>query len=132
MTVQFVGMDFGRCKSKTVMHESHRGKLVAMYEFPDDPHLRSFRNWFNEQLKKRLEEFYAKRVKKVEADVLAWIKHNPICYVNPCEAILDGIYGVITPAIYPHGNVFAERYDVPEFFLGFPRALPTELKGIAV
>lgn len=98
----------------------------------DDPRLRSCRDWFDKGMKKRLLELFTKRVKEIEVDVLAWIKSNPICYVNPCEAILDGICGVITPAIYPHGNVLAERYEVSEFFLRFPRALPIELKGIAV
>lgn len=126
------GMDFGNGKSETVIYESRRGKIVARYDLPDDPNMRSHRDWFNERLRKRLEEFFSKRVKEVEVEVLAWIKSNPICYVNPCEAILDGICCVITPAIYPHGNALVERYDVAEFFLQFPRALPTELKGIAV
>lgn len=126
------GIDFGRDKSETVIHESRRGKLVVRYDLPDDPHQRPLLNWFDEQFHKRLEEFFAKRVKKVEADIFAWIKRNPICYMNPCRAILGGICGVITPAIYPHGNVLAERYDVSEFFIQFPKALPTELKGIAV
>lgn len=126
-------IDFGNGKSETMIYES-RGKcrFKVRYDLPDDPNMRSCRNWFDEQFSKRLEEFFAKRVKEVEVDILAWIKSSPICYVNPCEAILDGICGVITPAIYPHGNVLAERYDVAEFFLQFPRALPTELKGVAV
>lgn len=126
------GMDFGEDKSATVIYESRRGKIVARYDLPDDPHLRPLLNWFDEQFRKRLEKFLAKQMKEVEADIFAWIKHNPICYTNPCRAILDGICGVMTPAIYPHGNALAERYDVAEFFLQFPRALPIELKGIAV
>lgn len=125
-------MDFGRDKSETVIYESRKGRLVARYSLPDDPQMRSYREWFDEQFHKRLEEFFAKRVKEVEADILAWIKSNPICYMNPCRAILDGICGVITPAICPHGGVLTERYDVSESFLRFPRALPIELKGIAV
>ena len=127
----FVGVDLGQSKSETVVCEFN-GKGRFVVEYPVDPHLYPLRNWFDEQFRKRLEEFFAKRVKEVEVDVLAWIKNNPICYVNPCEAILDSICGVITPAIYPHGNVLAERHDVSEFFLRFPRALPIELKGIAV
>lgn len=128
----FVGMDFGRDKSETVIYESRKGRIVARYDLPDDPHLRPLLNWFDERLYKRLDEFFAKRAKEIEADIFAWIKRNPICYMNPCRAILDGICGVITPAIYTHGNVLAERHDVSEFFLRFPRALPTELKGVAV
>lgn len=129
----FVGMDFGRDKSETVIHESRgKGKLAVRYELIDDSRLRSCRDWFDEEMKKRLSKFFTKRVKETEAEIFAWIKSDPICYVNPCEAILDGICGVITPAIYPHGNVLAERYDVSEFFLRFPRALPVELKGVAV
>lgn len=127
-----VGMDFGRDKSETVICESRKVRLVARYSLPYDPHLRSYRDWFNEEFNKRLSKFFANIMKEIEADIFAWIKRNPICYMNPCRAILDGICGVITPAIYPHGNVLAERYDVAEFFLQFPRALPTELKGIAV
>lgn len=128
------GIDFGRDKSETVIvtYESRRGKIVAKYDLPDDPHLRPLPNWFDEQFHKRLDKFLAKRVKETEAKIFAWIKSNPICYMNPCRAILDGVCGVITPAIYPHGNVLAERYDVSEFFIQFPLALPTELKGIAV
>ena len=127
----FVGVDLGHDKSETVVCEFN-GKGRFVVEYPVDPHLRSYRDWFDEQFHKRLDEFFAKRVKKIEAEILAWIASNPICYMNPCEALLDGIYGVITPAICPHGNVLAERYDVSEFFIRFPRALPTELKGIAV
>ena len=104
---------------------------MARYSLPDDPHLRSYRDWFDEEFNKRLSKFFAKRVKEIEADIFAWIKRNPICYMNPCEAILDGICGVITPAIYPRDNV-AERYDVSEFFIQFPLGLPIELKGVAV
>jgi hypothetical protein len=32
----------------------------------------------------------------------------------------------------PRDNVLAERYDVSEFFIKFPRGLPIEMKGIAV
>ena len=128
----FVGMDFGRDKSETVICESRRGKLVARYSLPDDPHLRSYRrDLFDEEFNKKLSKFFANIVKEIEADIFAWIKRNPICYVNPCEAILDGICGVTTPAIYPRDNV-AERYDVSEFFIKFPLGLPIELKGIAV
>ena len=127
------GIDFGRDKPETVIHESRgKGKLAVRYELIDDSRLLSCRDWFDEEMKKRLSKFFTKRVKETEAKIFAWIKRNPICYVNPCEAILGGICGVITPAIYPHGNVLAERYDVSEFFLRFPRALPIELKGIAV
>lgn len=126
------GMDFGSDKSETVVCEGRDGKYVVRYDLPVDPHLRSYRDWFNEEFNKRLSKFFTKRVKETEAKIFAWIKSNPICYVNPCEAILDGICGVITPAIYPHGNALAERHDVSEFFLRFPRALPIELKGIAV
>ena len=127
------GIDFGDGKSKTVIYEScGKGRFKVRYDLPDDPNMRSYRDWFDEQFRKRLKEFFAKRVKEAEADILAWIKSNPICYMNPCKAILDGICGVITPAIYPHGNALAERYDVAEFFIQFPRALPTELKGVAV
>lgn len=125
------GIDLGRGKSETVIYESRRGRLVARYSMSDDPHLRSYRNWFDEEFNKRLSKFFAKRVKEIEADIFVGIKRNPICYMNPCRAILDGICGVSMPAIYPRDNV-AERYDVSEFFLRFPRALPTELKGIAV
>lgn len=125
------GIDFGRDKSETVIYESRKGRLVARYSLPDDPHLRSYRDWFDEEFNKRLSKFFAKRVKKGAAALFAWIKRNPICYMDPCKAILDGICGVITPAIYPRDNV-AERYDVSEFFIQFPIALPTELKGIAV
>ena len=131
-TAPWCGMDFGRDKSKTVVCETRNGRLVARYDLPDDPHLRSYRDWFNEEFNKRLSKFFAKRVKKVETAIFAWIKHNPLCYMNPCEAILDGICGVITPAIYPRDNILAERYDVSEFFIKFPRGLPIELKGIAV
>lgn len=128
-----VGMDFGRDKSETVIHESRgKGKLAVRYELIDDSRLRSCRDWFDEEMKKRLSEFFAKRVKEAEADVLAWIKSNPICYTNPCRAILDGICGVITPALFPRDNVLVERYDVSEFFIQFPLGLPTELKGVAV
>lgn len=127
------GMDFGNGKSETVICELRgKGKFVVRYDLPDDPHLRSYRDWFDERMEKRLSEFFAKRVKKVEADIFSWIKRNPICYMNPCRAILDGICGVITPAIYPHGNVLAERYDVSEFFIRFPLGLPIKLKGVAV
>ena len=126
------GIDFGRGKSETIIYESRKGRLVARYSLPDDPHLRSYRDWFDEEFNKRLSKFFTKRVKETEAKIFAWIKSKPICYVNPCEAILDGICGVITPAIYPHGNVLAEEYNVSNFFLRFPRALPTELKGVAV
>ncbi len=125
------GIDFGRDKSETVIYESRKGRLVARYSLPDDPHLRSCRDWFDEEFNKRLSKFFAKRVKEIETDIFAWIKRNPICYMDPCKAILDGICGVITPAIYPRDNV-AERYDVPEFFIQFPIALPIQLKGIAV
>ena len=126
------GIDFGRDKSETVVYESRKGRLVTRYSLPDNPQMRSYRDWFDEQFHKRLEEFFAKRVKEVEADIFAWIKRNPICYMDPCRAILDGICGVITPAMFPRDNALAERYDVSEFFIKFPRALPIELKGIAV
>lgn len=134
-----VGMDFGRDKSETVIYElCGKGRFKVRYDLHDDPNMRSYRNWFDEQLRKRLEEFFAKReeffakrVKKVEAEIFAWIKSNPICYMNPCEAILDGVCHVVSPGIFPRDNVF-ERYDVAEFFIQFPRALPTELKGVAV
>lgn len=125
------GIDFGRNKSETVIYESRKGRLVAKYSLPDDPHLRSYREWFDEEFNKRLSKFFAKRAKKIEVEIFAWIKRNPICYRDPCKAILDGICGVTMPAIYPRDNV-AERYDVSEFFLRFPRALPTELKGISL
>lgn len=130
-TVPWCGIDFWHDKSETVIYESRKGRLVARYSLPDDPHLRSYRDWFDEEFNKRLSKFFAKRVKEIEADIFAWIKRNPICYMNPCEAILDGICGVITPAIYPRDNV-AERYDVSEFFIQFPLGLPIELKGVAV
>lgn len=130
-TVLWCCIDFGRDKSETVIYESRKGRLVARYSLPDDPHLRSYRDWLDEEFDKRLSKFFAKRVKEIEADIFAWIKRNPICYMNPCEAILDGICGVITPAIYPRDNV-AERYDVSEFFIQFPLGLPIELKGVAV
>lgn len=127
------GIDFGRDKSETVIHESRgKGKLAVRYELIDDSRLRSCRDWFDEEMKKRLSKFFTKRVKEAETKIFAWIKSNPICYVNPCAAILDGICGVTTPAIYPHGNVLAERYDVSEFFIQFPLGLPIELKGVAV
>lgn len=126
------GMDFGSDKSETMVCEGRDGKYVVRYDLPVDPLMRSCREWFDEEFKRQLSEFFAKRVKKVEADIFAWIEINPICYTNPCRALLDGIYGVTTPAIFPRDNVQAERYDVTEFFLQFPRGLPTELKGIAV
>ena len=126
------GIDFGRDKSETVIYESRKGRLVARYSLPDDPHLRSYRDWFDKEFNKRLSKFFAKRVKEIEADIFAWIKRNPICYMNPCRAILDGICGVTTPAMFPRDNVLAERYDVSEFFIQFPLGLPIELKGIAV
>ena len=128
------GIDFGRDKSETplsTIYESRKGRLVARYSLPDDPHLRSYRDWFDEEFNKRLSKFFAKRVKEIEADIFAWIKRNPICYMNPCRAILDGICGVTTPAMFPRDNVLAERYDVSEFFIQFPLGLPIELKGIA-
>lgn len=125
------GIDFGRDKSETVIYESRKDRLVVRYSLPDDPHLRSYRDWFDEEFNKRLSKFFARRIKKVEVALFTWIKCNPTCYMNPCRAILDGICGVITPAIYPRDNV-AERYDVSEFFIQFPIALPTELKGVAV
>lgn len=127
------GLDFGRGKAETVVHE-HRGngKLVVRYDLPFDKERRTYREWFDEEFKRQLSEFFVKRVKKVEADILAWIEINPICYMNPCRALLDGIYGVTTPAIFPSDNVQVERYDVTKFFLQFPRGLPTELKGIAI
>lgn len=131
-TAPWYGMDFGRDKSETVICESRKGRLVAKYNLPDDPQMRLYRDWFNEEFNKRLSKFFTKRAKKIEADIFAWIKSNPICYVNPCEAILNGICGVITPAIYPRDNVLAERYDVSEFFIKFPLGLPIEMKGVAV
>lgn len=122
----------GTTQRLCVVCETRNGRLVARYDLPDDPQMRSLRDWFDERLYKRLDEFFAKRVKEIEADIFAWIKRNPICYMNPCRAILDGICGCITPAIYPHCNVLAERYDVAEFFIQFPLGLPTELKGVAV
>lgn len=132
MTAPYCGIDFANGKAETVFYESRNGRIVARCVLPDDPQMRSCLEWFDERLYKRLDEFLAKRVKEIEADIFAWIKRNPICYVNPCEAILDGICGVITPAMFPHGNVLAERYDVSEFFIQFPLGLPIELKGIAV
>ena len=130
-TAPWCGMDFGRDKSKTAVCETRNGRLVARYDLSDDPQMRLYRDWFNEEFNKRLSKFFAKRVKKVETVIFAWIKHNPICYMNPCRAILDGICGVTTPAIYPRDNILAERYDVAEFFIKFPRGLPIELKGIS-
>jgi hypothetical protein len=72
----FVGMDFGRDKSETVIHESRRGKLVARYDLPDDPHLRSCRDWFNEEFNKRLSKFFAKRVKEIEAEKYSQAKEE--------------------------------------------------------
>ena len=126
------GMDFGNGKSETVICELRgKGKFVVRYDLPDDPHLRSYRDWFDEQFKRQVYEFCAKRVKKIESEIFAWIKRNPMCYTNPCESILDEVCHVVSPGIFPRDNVF-ERYDVSEFFIQFPRALPTELKGIAV
>ena len=127
----FVGVDLGRDKSETVVCEFN-GKGRFVVEYPVDPHLRSCLDWFDEEFKRQLSELFAKRVKKTEAEILAWIASNPICYMNPCEALLDGIYGVTTPATFPRGNICAERYEVTEFFLQFPLGLPVELKGIAV
>lgn len=131
-TVLWCGIDFGRDKSETVIYGSRKGRLVARYSLPDDLHLRSYRDWFDEEFNKRLSKFFAKRVKEIEADIFAWIKRNLICYMNPCRAILDGICGVTTPAIYPRDNALVERYDVSEFFIQFPLGLPIELKGVAV
>ena len=131
-TAPWCGMDFGRDKSKTVVCETRNGRLVARYDLPDDPQMRSLRDRFYDRLKKQLSKFIVKRAEEIEPEIFAWIKRNPLCYMNPCEAILDGICGVITPAIYPRDNVLAERYDVSEFFIKFPRGLPIELKGIAV
>ena len=126
------GIDLGRDKSKTVICETSNGRLVAEYVLPDDPHLRSGRDWFDEEFNKRLLKSFDKRVKEIEAGIFAWIKLNPICYMNPCRAILDGICGAITPAMFPLNNIFAERHNVSEFFIKFPRGLPIELRGVAV
>ncbi len=133
-TVLWCDIDLGRDKSETVICESRKSRLVARYRcsLPNDPHLRSYRVWFDEEFNKRLSKFFANIAKEIEADIFAWIKRNPICYMNPCRAILDGICGAITPAIFPRDNVLAERYDISEFFIQFPLGLPTELKRIAV
>ena len=60
-TAPWCGMDFGRDKSKTAVCETRNGRLVARYDLPDDPHLRSYRDWFNEEFNKRLSKFFAKR-----------------------------------------------------------------------
>ena len=126
------GMDFGDGKSETMIYESYdKGRFKVRYDLPDDPNMRSYCDWFDEQFKRQVYEFCAKRVKKIESEIFAWIKRHPICYMNPCEALLDENGHVITPGIFPRDNVF-ERYDVAEFFIQFPRALPTELKGVAV
>ncbi len=126
------GMDFGSDKSETVVCEGRDGKYVVRYDLPVDPLMRSCRDLFDDDFKKKLSEFCVKRIKKVEAEILAWITRTPICYRRPCDALLDGIYGLTTPATFPRGNVCAERYEVTEFFLQFPLGLPVELKGIAV
>lgn len=127
----FAGVDLGQGKSETVVCEFNgRGRFVV--EYPVDPHLRSPLDWFDEEFKKQLLDLFVKRAKKTEAEILAWITRTPICYRRPCDAILDGIYGLTTPATFPRGNAYAERYEVTEFFLQFPLGLPVELKGVAV
>ena len=126
------GMDFGRDKSETVILERQgKGKFVVRYDLPVEPNAPSGLNLFDEDFKRMLSDFFAKRIKRVEAEIYKWIESNPICYTNPCDAILDGIYGVTTPATFPRPDVQAERYDVSEFFIQFPLGLPVELKGIA-
>lgn len=130
------GMDFGRDKSETVILERQgKGKFVVRYDLPVEPYmplgLESFSESFNRQFNKQMSDFLTKEVKRVEAEIYKWIESNPICYTNPCDAILDGIYGVTMPAMLPRPDVQAERYDVSAFFIQFPLGLPVELKGIA-
>lgn len=126
------GMDFGDGKSETVIYEScGKGRFKVRYDLPDDPNMRSYSDLIDDLFRRQVYEFCAKRVKKIESEIFAWIKRHPICYMNPCVAILDGVCHVVSPGIFPRDNVF-ERYDVSELFIQFPRALPTELKGIAV
>ena len=49
-TVLWCGIDFGRDKSETVIYESRKGRLVARYSLPDDPHLRSYRDWLDDAI----------------------------------------------------------------------------------
>ena len=53
-TALWGGIDFGRDKSETIICESRKSRFVARYSLPDDPHLRSYRVWFDEEFNKRL------------------------------------------------------------------------------
>lgn len=129
------GMDFGSGNGETVVHRGRyvNGGFVLEYDECEDPSYRQHLEWFEEDFRKQLLEVYSKSIKKTEAAILDWIRCNPICYKNPCGALLDGIYGVTLPATFPKPDVVtAERYDVVELFLQFPLGIQTELKGIAV
>ena len=48
---------------------------------------------------------------------------------NPHDMILNGDLGAFLPSLLPNQLI---RLDIPDAFLGHPRALPIALKGIAV
>lgn len=129
------GMDFGSGNAETVWHRGRyvNGGFVLEYDEREEPSYRQHLEWFEEDFRKQLLEVYATSIKKTEAAILEWVRCNPICYTNPCGALLDGIHGVTLPATFPKPDVVtAERYDVVELFLQFPLGLPIELKGITV
>ena len=51
------GMDFGNDKSETVVCEGRDGKYVVRYDLPVDPLMRSCRDLFDDDFKKKLSEF---------------------------------------------------------------------------
>lgn len=66
--------------------------------------------------------------------IVSYLTSHPKCYRTPSEAMLDGDECVflVMPSLLQIGTKEYERYDFAQAFLRFPRALPVELKGIAV
>ena len=90
----------------------------------------------------KLYSMYEPFQKRQESIVLDEIRKTRSAFA-PCDVMLDDRGFVMLPeceikccgrnaiGIFESNSRFI-RYDFAEAFLGFPRALPTELKGIAV
>lgn len=85
------------------------------------------RRFWQSEAKKEAERI----AKKQDKIVFDYIAKNPKCYTRPSDMLLDGGGSVVVGSdpLMPKSFWVA---DVAQAFLAFPRAMPTELKGVAV
>lgn len=88
------------------------------------------RESFMDSVMERLKRLIAER----DLLIVSYLTSHPKYYRTPSEAMLDGDECVFLamPSLFQIDTKEYERYDFAQAFLRFPRALPVELKGIAV